>query len=77
MGKRGRYPGREPIGRENAITLRRKEMIVAGEFVSLDIKEAADFLGLHPDTLQARAKTGVIPGAKICSAGRDNQKRAQ
>ena len=29
------------------------------------LKEAAEFLGLHPVTLQQRAKSGVIPGAKI------------
>jgi excisionase family DNA binding protein len=32
---------------------------------SLDLKSAANFLGLHPNTLQARAKAGEIPGAKI------------
>ena len=32
---------------------------------SLDLEGAAKFLGLHPDTLQSRAKSGDIPGAKI------------
>lgn len=32
---------------------------------TLDLTEAAAFLGLHPHTLQARAKAGQIPGAKI------------
>lgn len=32
---------------------------------SLDLKSAANFLGLHPNTLQTRAKAGEIPGAKI------------
>jgi excisionase family DNA binding protein len=27
--------------------------------------EAAEFIGLHPNTLQSRAKSGEIPGAKI------------
>lgn len=31
---------------------------------SLDLEAAAAFLGLHPHTLQARAKAGEIPGAK-------------
>lgn len=37
---------------------------------SLDLKEAAEFLGLHPSTLQARARGGVIPGAKVGRAWR-------
>ncbi|HEY3432514.1 MAG TPA: helix-turn-helix domain-containing protein [Rhodocyclaceae bacterium] len=32
---------------------------------TLDLQAAADFLGLHKNTLQARAKAGEIPGAKI------------
>jgi excisionase family DNA binding protein len=32
---------------------------------SLDLEEAAAFLGLHPDTLRERAAAGTIPGAKI------------
>ncbi|MBU0753323.1 MAG: helix-turn-helix domain-containing protein [Gammaproteobacteria bacterium] len=32
---------------------------------TLDLPEAAAFLGLHPTTLQARAKAGEVPGAKI------------
>lgn len=32
---------------------------------SLDLCEAADFLGLHRDTLRERAAAGIIPGAKI------------
>ncbi|MBK7767397.1 MAG: helix-turn-helix domain-containing protein [Sulfuritalea sp.] len=32
---------------------------------TLDLREAAGFLGLHPNTLQARAKAGLVPGAKI------------
>lgn len=32
---------------------------------SLDLRAAAQFLGLHPNTLQARAKAGLIPGSKI------------
>lgn len=31
---------------------------------TLDLTEAAAFLGIHPNTLQARAKSGAIPGAK-------------
>ena len=31
---------------------------------TMDLIEAATFLGLHPNTLQARAKAGEIPGAK-------------
>lgn len=31
---------------------------------SLDLQQAAKFLGLHPNTLQERAKAGLIPGAK-------------
>ena len=37
---------------------------------TLDLKSAAHFLGLHPNTLQARAKSGAIPGAKIGKAWR-------
>lgn len=32
---------------------------------SLDLDAAAAFLGLHPHTLQARAKAGEIPGGKV------------
>lgn len=32
---------------------------------TMNLESAAEFLGLHPDTLQARAKSGQIPGAKI------------
>ena len=32
---------------------------------SMDIDEAAAFLGLHPLTLGERARAGIIPGAKI------------
>ena len=32
---------------------------------TLDLTAAAKFLGVHPDTLQCRAKAGLIPGAKI------------
>jgi excisionase family DNA binding protein len=31
---------------------------------TLDIKEAAAFLKMHPVTLQCKAKSGEIPGAK-------------
>jgi len=40
-------------------------MIKTGAATSLDIDEAAAFLGLHPSTLQERARAGAIPGAKI------------
>jgi len=32
---------------------------------SLDLKEAAAFLGVHPATLQSLAASGAIPGAKV------------
>ena len=32
---------------------------------TLDLKAAADFLGIHPSTLQERALAGDVPGAKI------------
>jgi hypothetical protein len=32
---------------------------------TLNLKEAAAFLKLHPVTLQSKAKAGEIPGAKI------------
>ncbi|MFY9329529.1 MAG: helix-turn-helix domain-containing protein [Georgfuchsia sp.] len=32
---------------------------------SLTLDEAAAFVGLHPNTLQARAKAGEVPGAKV------------
>ena len=31
--------------------------------MSLTLKEAAEFLKLHPNTVQERAKRGMIPGA--------------
>lgn len=37
---------------------------------TLDLIEAATFLGIHPNTLQARAKSGAIPGAKVGRAWR-------
>ena len=37
---------------------------------TLDLAAAAAFLGLHPHTLQARAKAGEIPGAKVGKAWR-------
>jgi excisionase family DNA binding protein len=32
---------------------------------SLNLAEAAAFLGIHGDTLRERAASGIIPGAKI------------
>jgi len=32
---------------------------------TLDLKEAAQFLRLHPEELRQRAKRGQIPGAKV------------
>jgi hypothetical protein len=32
---------------------------------TLDLKEAAAFLRMHPEELRSRAKRGLIPGAKI------------
>lgn len=40
-------------------------MIATPAASSLDLTEAAAFLGLHPDTLRERAAAGIIPGAKI------------
>lgn len=40
-------------------------MIPTPAAASLDLAEAAAFLGLHPDTLRSRAADGTIPGAKI------------
>lgn len=40
-------------------------MIHTGAATSMDLDEAAEFLGLHPSTLQERARAGLIPGAKI------------
>ena len=31
--------------------------------MTLGLQQAADFLGLHPSTLQERARAGKIPGA--------------
>jgi len=39
-------------------------MIQTPTAASLDVDEAAAFLGLHPDTLRERAAAGIIPGAK-------------
>jgi excisionase family DNA binding protein len=38
--------------------------------MTLPLKDAAEFLGLHPETLRERAKAGKIPGAKIGKAWR-------
>jgi hypothetical protein len=32
---------------------------------SFDLQRAADFLNMHPDSLQRKAAAGEIPGAKI------------
>jgi hypothetical protein len=32
---------------------------------TLDLKQAAHFLRLHPEELRQRAKRGLIPGAKV------------
>jgi len=32
---------------------------------TLDLKQAAHFLRLHPEELRRRAKAGRIPGAKV------------
>lgn len=32
---------------------------------TLDLKEAANFLKLHPEEVRRRAKAGIIPGAKL------------
>ncbi len=31
---------------------------------TMDLAEAASFLKMHPDTLQRKARAGIIPGAK-------------
>jgi excisionase family DNA binding protein len=33
--------------------------------ISFDINEAADFLKLHPNTLQKKAKSGEVPARKV------------
>jgi excisionase family DNA binding protein len=35
---------------------------------TLTLKEAAEFLKIHPATLQSKAQSGAIPGAKIGKA---------
>ena len=45
-------------------------MISTPSAASLSIKEAADFLGIHPVTMQALAASGAVPGAKIGRAWR-------
>ena len=37
---------------------------------SLDLVQAAELLGVHPNTLRERARTGVISGVKIGRAWR-------
>jgi hypothetical protein len=32
---------------------------------TLNLKEAAAFLNMHPETLKEKARAGIIPGAKI------------
>ena len=32
---------------------------------TLDLKQAAAFLHMHPEELRSRAKRGLIPGAKV------------
>ena len=43
-------------------------MIATPAAASLDLDEAAAFLGVHPVTLQAMAKSGQVRGAKIWRA---------
>ena len=31
----------------------------------MDILEAAEYLGLHPETLRAKARAGALPAAKL------------
>ena len=38
---------------------------LANEMQTLDLKEAAQFLRVHPEELRRRAKAGLIPGAKV------------
>lgn len=40
-------------------------MIATPAAASLDLDAAAEFVGLHPDTLRERAASGIIPGCKI------------
>ncbi len=40
-------------------------MIQTQTMTFLGLDDAAEALGLHPNTLQARAKAGEIPGAKV------------
>lgn len=40
-------------------------MLATPAATSMNIEEAAAFLGLHPLTLGERARAGIIPGAKI------------
>jgi len=32
---------------------------------TLDLKQAASFLKLHPEEVRRRAKAGLVPGAKL------------
>ena len=40
-------------------------MTYYGAMITYNINSAAELLGIHPDTLQERAASGEIPGAKI------------
>lgn len=40
-------------------------MIATPAATSLDLTEAAAFLGIHKDTLRERAASGMIPGVKL------------
>lgn len=53
------------IRRDSVLT-----MIATPSGATLDLNEAARFLGVHPNTLQAMAKSGQVQVAKIGRAWR-------
>ena len=44
-------------------------MLTTTTATSLNLDEAAAFLGLHPNTLQERARAAIVPGAKVGKGG--------
>jgi Helix-turn-helix domain len=56
------------LRRLNALRLREQPAVRSGfntVMNTLNLKQAAAFLHIHPEELRSRAKRGLIPGAKV------------
>jgi hypothetical protein len=63
-----RTGGATALRRFNALQLRERQAVHSGfntVMNTLNLKQAAAFLHMHPEEVRSRAKRGLIPGAKV------------